>query len=236
MATQTDARSPIPTVGLVAGGLLILTSAAFPRAPDPADYGGVLDLLAAHAGRTRFVLLAVPLGIWALAAGIGALHSRITTPAAVTWLRLGVHAVVIGAAVATIQFALGHAALAERVSGPSDSTMLWAAATYVRSFGMLVLWAGLAALGRAVLIEGVAARWLGAVPIPLAAAMVAASVTTILAGPTNPVTNATGAIATLTAVWAVLFGLSLARSVSPAVTAGVQPASAAVHPSPSAGA
>jgi hypothetical protein len=132
----------------------------------------------------------------------------------VTWLRLGMHGVLIGAAVAMIQFALGSAALAERAGGMSDTTMLWATATYVRSFGMLVLWLGLAAVGRAVLVEGLTSRWLGFTPIPLAAAMAAASVATVLAGPTQAVTLATGAIAGLTAVWAVAFGLSLARPPS----------------------
>jgi hypothetical protein len=67
---QTHTRSLIPTVALVVGGLLILTSSLFPRADDPADYSGYLDLLVANAGRAKFVLLAVPLGILALAAGI----------------------------------------------------------------------------------------------------------------------------------------------------------------------
>ncbi len=211
MSEQTQVRTRMPTVALVAAGLLILTSALFPSAEDPADYSGVLDLLVDNAARTKVVLLTVPLGIWALAAGIASVQDRVRDRAAASWLRLGLHGVLIGAAAVTVQFALASAGLANRMDGASDGTVLWAGATYVRSFAMLILWAGLAAVGRAVLIEGLASRWLGFVPIPLATAMVLLSAASIVGGPTKTAALATGALAGLTAIWSVLFGISLAR-------------------------
>lgn len=49
-------------IGFAAAGLLILTSALFPRVDDPGDPDRFLAVLADAAARTRFVLLAVPLG------------------------------------------------------------------------------------------------------------------------------------------------------------------------------
>ena len=211
MATTVETRETFPAVAFVGAGLLILTSALFPRIADPADFAGVLDVLVDNTARTRLVVLAVPVGIWALAAGIASLQGRVESRTAATWLRVGLCGVVIGAAAVTVQFALASAALADRVAGGSDGTALWAGATYVRSFAMLILWAGLAAVGHAVLLDRLAARWLGFVLIPVAIAMVIVSAAPIVEGPTVRAQLASGGLAALTAIWSVAFGVSLAR-------------------------
>lgn len=201
-----------PTVALVAAGALILTSAMFPSPDDPSDFAGFVELLAANAAVTRFVLVAVPVGIWALVAGIALVQTRTRNPTAAVWLRLGTGALLIGAAAITVQFGLGGAALQQQLDGVPDASALWAAATYVRSFAMLIFWAGLGAVGAAVLLDSdIAARWLGYVVILLAVGMVAASLTSILAGPTKVLSLATGATAGVTAIWSITLGLSHAR-------------------------
>lgn len=197
-------------VAFVLAGLLILTAALFPTADDPADYGGFLAVLVDNIGRTRVVLLTVPLGIWLFAVAVASLGPSETRQASV-WLRVGLLGVVVGAAAVTVQFALGAAAVDVHLGDAAGGSELWAAATYVRSFGMLILWAGLAAVGAAVLTEGLAARWLGIVAIVLGVGMVAVSVVAIVGGPSPVTALATGGLAALTAVWAMGLGLSLYR-------------------------
>lgn len=217
------------TVVLVAAGALIVTSALFPSPDDPADFAGFVELLAANATVTRFVLITVPLGIWALVAGIALVQTRISNRTAAVWHRLATGALLIGAAAITVQFGLGGAALEQQLDGAPAAATLWAAATYVRSFAMLIFWAGLGAVGAAVLLDSdIAARWLGHVVILLAVGMVAASLTSILAGPTKVLSLATGATAGLTAIWSITLGLSLARRSS--ATSNATPLSSSTSP------
>lgn len=214
-ATRTpeliDARTPMPAAALIIGGLLILTSALYPTVEDPAAYGSVLDVLADNAARTRLVLLAVPAGIWALTAGVAAIWNLAADQRTQLWLGLGLSGALVGAAAVTVQFALATAALANHVGGSFDGTVLWAGATYIRSFAMLILWAGLAAVGRGLLLGNMSARWLGLAPILLAVPMVLISTASIIAGPTISAALATGGLAGLTAIWSLLLGITLMR-------------------------
>lgn len=218
MATQTDHRTTdmwrrIATVTLIAAGILILTSVFFPSPDDPADYAGFLALLADNVGRTQAVILAVPVGIWALAIGTVAIYHSMEGKAASAGVGAGSLAVLIGAAAATVQFGLGSAALAEAAGGGSDAGVaLWAGATYVRSFGMLVLWSGLAAVGLGMLTTRAYPRGLGVPPIVLGIAMVVVSGAAVLAGPTKAATLASGGLAGLTAIWSIALGTWLGRS------------------------
>lgn len=219
MATQTDHRTTdmwrrIATVSLIAAGILILTSVFFPSPDDPADYAGFLALLADNVGRTQVVILAVPVGIWALAIGTVAIYCSIEgTTAASAGVGAGSLAVLIGAAAVTVQFGLGSAALAEAAGGGSDAGVaLWAGASYVRSFGMLVLWSGLAAVGLGMLTTRAYPRGLGVPPIVLGIAMVVVSGAAVLAGPTKAATLASGGLAGLTAIWSIALGTWLGHS------------------------
>ena len=220
IGAQRPARERLAPVAFIGAGILVLTSALFPAADDPANYDGFLALLAEHAGRTRFVLLAVPIGILLLATAVVALRERVDDPEGRRWLHASLPAVLVGAAAVCVQFALANAALSERIDGTSDGTVLWAAATYVRSFAMLTLWAGLAGIGWALLAgrsEGSAApgraapAWLGVTPIAVGLAMVLASGATIATGPQAALSLVVGGLAGITAVWAILLGVALAR-------------------------
>lgn len=129
MAAQRPAHERLTPVAFIGGGILILTSVLFPAADDPADYDGFLALLAEHAARTRFVLLAVPIGILLLATAVVALRERVDDPVGRRWLHAALPAVLVGAdtAAVSVQFALANAALSERIDGASDGTVLWAA-------------------------------------------------------------------------------------------------------------
>lgn len=218
MATQVDLQREtdrwrrISAGAFVTAGILILTSAAFPVADDPADHARFVTLLVANAERVKVVMVAVPAGIWALAVGIVALHRRAAPGATEAWLRLGRHAVLLGAAVVTVQNALGTAALAEATAGASETGIaLWAAATYVRLFAMLVLWAGLVAVGVSLLIDRTYSHLVSWPAILLGAGVVVASLSAIITGPTSLAATASGVLAGLTAMWSILLGVTLTR-------------------------
>ena len=220
MAAQRLAHQRLTPVGFVGAGILILTSALFPAADDPGDYDDFLALLAEYTARTRFVLLAVPIGILLLATAVVALRERVEDPVGRRWLHAALPAVLVGAAAVSVQFALANAALSERIDGASDGTVLWAAATYVRSFAMLSLWAGLAGVGWA-LLAGRSARsapprraapaWLAVTLIAVGLAMVLASGAAIVTGPQAALSLIVGGLAGITAIWAILLGVALAR-------------------------
>jgi hypothetical protein len=196
---------------LVAAGLLILASVLFPRPDDPTDYANFLALLDRHRGRTMFVLLAVPIGIWALAAGIGLVCRAIPMGRAAAVARLGFYGVLVGTAVVTVQFALSVAALAEGL----DSAVrlpLWVAAIHVRSFSMTITWLGLAGVGLGIVTSRVYARWIGWMALGLGIGLGATSALSIGTGLNRPLIAITGGMAALTAVWAILAGVSVARS------------------------
>lgn len=218
MATQTHPHATnvwerIAAVTLIAAGILMLTSIFFPRPDDPADYAGFLALLVENVGRTQAVMLAVPVGAWALAIGTVAIYrSMELTTAAAAGVGVGSLAALIGAAAVTVQFGLASAALAESASGgPDAGVALWAGATYVRSFGMLVLWSGLAVLGMGMVASREHPKVLGFPVIFLGIAMVVVSGATILAGPTKAATLASGGLAGLTAIWSLVLGVWLGR-------------------------
>ncbi len=204
----------VASVALTAAGLLILTSLLFPRPVDAADHAGFLSLLADNAGRTKVVTLAVPVGIWALAAGVSAISRCAVDSAGSAWFVLGRYAVLAGSAVVTVQFALGTAALAEATSGSFDTGLvLWVAATFVRLFGMLLVWAGVALVGLGMLTNGGYPRWIPWSPLVLGVGVVLASAIAILEGPSTDMAAASSGLAALTAIWLVLFGLRLRRHV-----------------------
>lgn len=196
---------------VAAAGLLILTSALFPRVDDPTDPDRFLAVLADTAARTRFVLLAVPLGVWALAVAAGALERRLTNGADAAWLRVSVHALLVAAAVATVQFGLAHAALSERLTGTSDGTVLWAGATYIRWFSLILLAVGTLTMGVGLLCVPVIPRWLAGPIVPVTVALLVVSVVGILGGLTFALQVASGGLAALTAIWLVAVGLTLGR-------------------------
>jgi len=211
--SSVDVWRRIGTMGLIVAGILILTAVLFPSPTDPADYSSFLAVLVEDMTRTRLVMITVPVGIWALAAGIAAIYHSEEDGAASVGLRLGFYGVLAGATVVTVQFALGSAALAESSRGAFDlGETLWAGATYVRSFGMLVLWAGLASVGWGMLGNRRFAKWLGWPPIVLGVAMIAVSSATIVVGPTKGMTLASGGLAGLTAIWSVVLGVRSTHS------------------------
>jgi hypothetical protein len=217
MATRTDHRTTdvwrrIATVALITAGVLILTSVFFPSPDDPADYDGFLALLVDNMGRTQAVMLAVPVGIWAFAVGTTALYHSIEGKRASTGVRVGSLGTLIGAAAVTVQFGLAGAALAETAgSGAEAGVALWAGATYIRSFGMLVLWTGVAIIGLGMLTGRAYPRTLGWPPIILGIAMVMVSGAAIIAGPTKAASLASGGLAGLTAIWSMVLGAWLGR-------------------------
>ncbi len=216
MAVQTVQHSEgttwrrVGSTALIAAGALILTSALFPVPDNPGDHAEFLRLLAENASTAQAVLITVPVGIWAFATGVVALgHTgRPATP----WLRLGRYAVLTGAAVVTVQFALGNAALAEATEGSFEVGLpLWLGASYMRSFGMLVLWAGIAALGRGILTSGTYPRSVGWPALILGLAMVVVSAVGIVNGLTEATARASAGLAALTAIWSIGLGIWLAR-------------------------
>lgn len=213
LQNETDRWRRIGAGALVTAGLLILTSAAFPVPDDPADHARFVTLLVANVELTKVIMVAVPAGIWALAVGVVALHRRAAPGATEAWLQLGRHAVLVGAAVVTVQFALGTAALAEATRGAFDTgIVLWAAATYVRLFAMLAVWAGVIAVGVGLLTDRMYSYLLSWPAILPGAGVVIASATAIFTGPTSVAAKASGALAGLTAIWSILLGITLIRN------------------------
>lgn len=205
-----DASQRIGGPALIVAGVLILTSFFFPRPDDPADHAAFLGLLVENPAATHAILLAVPLGIWALVIGVAGIQTSIVAGTGAAPARLGLYGVVGGAAVITVQFALGSGAVSEGVVGQTG-VALWASATYVRSFGMLVMWLALASVGAGMLASAPYPAWSGWVPIVLGVAMAGVSVVTILAGATLPATIISGGLAALTALWAMAVGIWITR-------------------------
>lgn len=202
----------IAAVGLTVGGLLILTSVLFPRPDDPADYAGFLELMRENETRTKAVMLTVPVGIWLFALGIQVPPRVAPTSPAMDMVRVAGFAILIGAAAVTVQFSLAAAAFAEADEGVSDlSVILWAAATYVRSFGMLVFWLGVALVGLGMVMDARFARWLAWPPVVIGIGLAGVSIVAILAGPSSATGAGSGILAALTAVWAISFGVWLMR-------------------------
>jgi hypothetical protein len=207
---QTQPWRRVASIALIVAGVLILTSALFPTPDDPADHASFLALLVENSGRTRIVLLTVPVGIWALAIGIAAL--RRTSGQDLASFRLGSYAVLGGATAVTVQFALSNAALAQAIDGAFDTGLtLWIGATYLRMYSMLLLWAGIAAVGRGMLASRTYPNWVGWPALLLGVAMVLVSGATVAGGPTQAIAVVPGALAALTAVWSVILGVWLAR-------------------------
>lgn len=205
-----DALLRIGGVAFIAAGILILTSFFFPRPDDPSDHAAFLALLVENAGLTQAIMLAVPLGIWALVIGVAGIQSSIIGGAGGALARLGLYGVLGGTAVITVQFALGAGAVIEGAEADAG-VVLWAAATYVRSFGMMVVWLALAAVGVGMVTSGVYSAWSGWMPIVLGVAMVGVSVVTIVAGATLLAATISGGLAALTALWAVSIGIWITR-------------------------
>jgi len=209
-------------LALVVAGLLVLSSVLFPRPDDPSNYAEFLALLVDNAARTRVVLLAVPLGIWVLAAAVVAIQRSLVDGLAAGWLRLGTCGVLVGTAAITVQFGLGAGALAEGVSGAADTgVILLAAAAYVRAFGMMVFWLGLALVGVGMLTSGAYPRWIGVPAVALGLSMVVVSSLSITTGVTLLTVAISGVIAALTALWAVVLGIASARRGRPAMHTAV---------------
>lgn len=196
-------------VVLVVAGVLVLSSVSFPRPDDPSDYAEFLALLVENAARTRVVLVAVPVGIWVFAAGIVAIQRSIGDGRASGWARLGTYGVLVGAAAITVQFGLAAGALAEGANGAEDTgVILLAAAAYVRAFAMMVFWLGLGLTGISMLTSGVYPRWSGVPALALGLSMVILSGLSITTGMTLLTTAISGALAALTALWALVLGIA----------------------------
>lgn len=208
---------PIARFALIAGGLLILTSALFPRPADPSDSTEYLRLLVDEEELSRLVLLLVPIGIWAFALGIAAVV-RVLRPRRDDAARqVASYTLLVGSAVVLVQFGLGNAALAEAVSSDIQSgATLWAGATHVRSFGMLIIWTGLVILGFGLLREARVHRLLSWPPLLLGASMIAVTIPAIIEGPRKATAVASGVIAALTAIWAMFLGAQMGRFQSSA--------------------
>ena len=205
-AHAADPSQRIGGAAFIAAGVLILTSAFFPKPNDPADHAAFLGLLVDNAALTQAILLAVPVGIWALVVGVAGIRHSIVGGTGAAPARLGLYGVVGGAAIITVQFALSSGAVSEGAAG-EIGVALWAAATYVRSFGMLVMWLALATVGVGILASATYPAWSGWVPTVLGVAMVGVSVLTIVAGASVPAMILSGGLAALTALWAIALGI-----------------------------
>jgi hypothetical protein len=205
-AHGADASQRIGGPAFIAAGVLFLTSVFFPRPDDPADHAAFLELLVENAALTQAILLTVPLGIWALVVGVAGIQRSIVGGTGASLARLGLYGVVGGAAVATVQFALASGAVSEGAAGETGVALL-AAATYVRSFGMLVMWLALATVGVGILASALYPAWSGWVVIVVGVAMVGVNLLTIVAGATLTTTIISGGLAALTALWAIAIGI-----------------------------
>lgn len=204
-----DPLARIGGIALIVGGILILTSVAFPRPDDPADHAGFLARLIEQAGLTTAIMLTVPAGILALAIGIVGISSNIGAPMPAAIARIGLFGVLVGAAVIMVQFGLGAGALVE---GSTDvGVTLWASAGFVRTYGMLVTWFALGGVGVAMAMSDRYPSWIGGSLGVFGVAMVLASALAIVTGPTLLTVGLSSGVAALTAVWAVLAGAWLTR-------------------------
>lgn len=207
---NSDVRSSITRVAFVASGILILTSVLFPVPADPGNYSEFLSLMVENSGRTQAVLLAVPIGIWALAVGVLTLNPMLRNAWSAAMVQSGAYLMLIGAGAVTVQFGVGNAALAEASGNSLDAGgVLWAGATHIRSFAMLAIWIGLGLAGIGLLRGVTTARWMAWTPILLGVVMTVASIAAIVDGPTKTASTVTGGVAGLTALWAIILGLRL---------------------------
>jgi hypothetical protein len=199
-------------VALIVGGTLILTNALFPRPDNPSDYANFLARMVENSARTQAVLLAVPMGLWILLIGIAGIYRSIMERLAASWASAGLYLFLVGTALATVQFALGAGALAEAMRGAVETGVyLLAAGSYVRSFGMTVLWLGLFFVAIGMLMSTVYPRWAGWALLVLGVAMVMVSGVAITTGATQLTMAISGIVATLTAFWAVVVGVWITR-------------------------
>lgn len=205
----------IGSVSLIAGGILILTSAVFPSPVDPGEFSEHLRLMVENRETTQVVLLTVPIGILAFTIGIMSVQKLLSTPGGAAFTEIASYTLLIGAGVVIVQFGLGNAALAEAVrSDLQTGATLWAGATHVRSFGMLIIWTALVILGFGLLREPKFNRLLSWPPLLLGIGMISATIPAILTGPQKPTAIASGAIAALTAIWAIALGTQVRRLTS----------------------
>ncbi len=208
-------RRLIGSVSLIAGGILILTSAVFSSPVDPGEFSEHLRLMVENRETTQVVLLTVPIGILAFTVGIMSVQKLLSTRGGAAFTEIAAYTLLIGAGVVIVQFGLGNAALAEAVrSDLQTGATLWAGATHVRSFGMLTIWTALVILGFGLLRESKFNRLLSWPPLLLGIGMISVTIPAILTGPQKSTAIASGAIAALTAIWAIALGTQVRRLTS----------------------
>lgn len=210
-----DLRRSMARIALVAGGILILTSALFPVPANPGDLSEFLNRMVENSARARMVLLVVPIGIWAFAVGLLALPPQLTEAWSATWVRCGAYLALIGAGAVTVQFGMGSAALLEASGNDLDAGLaLWAGSTHIRAFAMLAVWLGLLLVGVGLIRSVAVSRWLAIVPILLGVVVCWASIAVIVASQTRTTAAVSSGAAAGTALWAIVVGLRFTTSTT----------------------
>lgn len=202
----------IGIISLIAGGALILTSALFPSPADPSEFSEYLRLMVDNREITQVVLVTVPIGIWAFAIGVVAVDQVLGRREGLALARVAAYTLLAGSGVVLVQFGLGNAALAEAVRDDFQTgTTLWAGATHLRSYGMLIIWTALVILGFSLLRESRINQPLSWTPLVLGVAMILVTISTISFGPQKTTAIASGAIAASTAIWSIALGIQMIR-------------------------
>ena len=218
-----DVLQRIAGLGFIVGGIATLVAnALLPRAADPGIVAERLTVLGENESLQRIALLLLIIGFWALLVGAAGVYRSLSTGPAAVWARLGFYGVLGATTLATVSIATALATTAAAVdwvaAGSTTGTTEYAIAASLSAIGNSVFdvmvvcyWLALLSLGIGAVLSDTYPRWLGWGLLVIAAVVVAVGVPRLFSVPTQ-VREAIFAIpAGLTSVWALVFGIWVAR-------------------------
>lgn len=219
-----DALQKLGSLGFIIGGVvLIIFSLLLPRATDPSDTQSVLTAWGNKAGLVTVGAFFIAVGNWLLMIGTAGIYRSIAAGGA-AWARLGFYGIIVGTAIGTVSAGLlasGASAGADWLAASAaDKTAAFSVAAAVYQVGqtaftlyILVNWLAIVFLGIGMARSAVYPKWLGWVAIILGILnVVVVGIPQFFAG-TQTSTGAVlfAVIATLSAIWAVIIGIWVAR-------------------------
>ncbi|MBI4188383.1 MAG: hypothetical protein HY529_04150 [Chloroflexi bacterium] len=218
-----DTLQKLGSAGFIAGGLLLLIfNFLFPRAADPSNTQDMLTKWGSQEGLTKLSAFFLTVGMWGLMKGAAGVYRSISNGGA-AWARLGFYGIVVGTTIfttnngilaATASTAANWLAapVASKGTAYSIAATLSTASGAVFTMSILTIWLALFFLGIGMSRSAVYPRWLGWVGLILGAlTVVIVGIPQFFAGLGTTTMTIFAVLATLTAIWALVLGIWVAR-------------------------
>ncbi|MBI2855178.1 MAG: hypothetical protein HYX87_09720 [Chloroflexi bacterium] len=218
-----DALQRIGSLGFIVGGvLLIVFSALLPRVSDPTSMQDVLTAWGNNEVLVQLCGLFIAVGNWGLMMGAAAVYRSIAGAGA-SWARLGFYGIIVGTTLGTVSSGLLGAtasagadwlgtATANKAASLATASAVYSVDMMVFTLYVLVEWLAIVFLGIGIARSAVYPRWQGWAGLVLGVLTVAAvGIPQFFSGITGMVQVLFAVLATLSALWALLVGIRIAR-------------------------